>query len=147
MKRKIFISSIILLVVLSLGISMIYGIGMSSGEKSKSKLPEDRIKELIDNKKPFLIDFYADWCPPCQAMKPILEKLEEKYKGQVEIVRVDVDAPENRSLVLKYRIVSIPTFIFINSKGEVSKKIIGYREMEVMENEFRKLLQKDKGSK
>lgn len=147
MRRKVFISSIIFLIVLSLGISMIYGLGISSGEKGKNKLPEDRIKELIANKKPFLIDFYADWCPPCKAMKPILEKLEEKYKGQVEIVRVDVDAPENRSLVLKYKIVSIPTFIFINSKGKVSKKIIGYKEMEVMENEFRKLLQKDKGSK
>lgn len=147
MKKKIFVSIIVFLIVLSFVISMLYGIIPVSRAKAKEKLPEERINELIKAKKPFMIDFYADWCPPCQAMKPILEKLEEKYKGKVEIVRVNVDAPENRALVIKYRIVSIPTFILFNSKGEMSKKIIGYREMEVMENEFKKLLQQSKSGK
>lgn len=144
--KRVLVSSIIILIILSLGIGMIYGL-VTPYAKKKNKLPEERIRDLVSSKKPFLIDFYADWCPPCIAMKPVLEKLEKKYKGRVEIVRVDVDAPENNSLVIKYKIMSIPTFIFINSKGEVSKVIIGYRDMEVMENEFRKLLQKDKGSK
>lgn len=141
MKRRIFISSIILLTVLSLGISLSYG------KSIKEKLPEERVNELIKNKKPFMMDFYADWCPPCNAMKPVLEELGKKYKGRVEIVRVNVDMPENNALVVKHRIVSIPTFIFINSKGEISKKIIGYSDMEVMENEFKKLLQPGKSGK
>lgn len=80
-------------------------------------------------------------------MKPVLKELGKKYKGRVEIVRVNVDMPENNALVVKHRIVSIPTFIFINSKGEISKKIIGYSDMEVMENEFKKLLQPGKSGK
>lgn len=119
---------------------------ISLGNTAKSKLPKDIIDELLKSKRPFVIDFYADWCPPCQAMIPIMETLEKKYRGKVEIVKVNVDLSQNRSLIIKYRVVSIPTFVFINKKGEVSNIIIGYREMEVMENEFKKLLQQDKSS-
>ncbi|MBC7321045.1 thioredoxin fold domain-containing protein [bacterium] len=141
--RRIHIA-IFLFLLISFGVSLV---GISFGSTTKSKLPKDIIDTLLKSKKPFVIDFYADWCPPCQAMIPIMEELEKKYKGRVEIVRVNVDLSQNRSLVMNYRVVSIPTFVFINRKGEVSNIIIGYREMEVMENEFRKLLQQGKSSK
>lgn len=143
-ERKILYISILSLVLLSFIIALT---SISLADKSKSKLPKDIIDELLRNKKPFVIDFYADWCPPCQAMIPIMEELEKRYKDKVEIVKVNIDISQNRPLVIKYRVVSIPTFVFINSKGEVSNIIIGYKKLEVMENEFKKLLQQDKSSK
>lgn len=142
--RKVYIA-VFLFLLISFGVSLV---GISFGDTAtKSKLPKDMIEEFLKNKKPFVIDFYADWCPPCQAMIPIMEELEKRYKGRVEIVRVNVDLSQNRSLVLKYRIVSIPTFVFVNREGKVSNIMIGYRGMEVMENEFRKLLQQGKTGK
>lgn len=143
-ERKILYISILSLVLLSFIIALT---SISLADKSKSKLPKDMIDELLRNKKTFVIDFYADWCPPCQAMIPIMEELEKRYKDKVEIVKVNIDISQNRPLVIKYRVVSIPTFVFINSKGEVSNIIIGYKKLEVMENEFKKLLQQDKSSK
>lgn len=143
-ERKILYISILSLVLLSFIIALT---SISLADKSKSKLPKDMIDELLRNKKPFVIDFYANWCPPCQAMIPIMEELEKRYKDKVEIVKVNIDISQNRPLVIKYRVVSIPTFVFINSKGEVSNIIIGYKKLEVMENEFKKLLQQDKSSK
>jgi len=140
-KGKILVIGILLLVLFSFEVTMLHSVSLG---KEKSSI--EKVEELLKNKKPFVIDFYADWCPPCNAMAPIMEKLEKKYKNKVEIIRVNVDLSKNRSLVLKYRVVSIPTFVFINSKGEVSNIIIGYREMEVMENEFRKLLQQQSKS-
>ncbi len=142
--KKILYINILLLLIFSF-IAVLASISLAN--TTNSKLPKDIIDELLKSKRPFVIDFYADWCPPCQAMIPIMEKLEKKYRGKVEIVRVNVDLSQNRSLVIKYKVVSIPTFVFINKKGEVTNIIIGYREMEVMENEFKKLLQQDKSSR
>ncbi|MCX7796911.1 MAG: thioredoxin domain-containing protein [bacterium] len=137
-EKKIIRLGIFLLIIISLIISLI---SLSMSNTTKSKLPKDIIDELLKNKKPFVIDFYADWCPPCQAMKPIMEELEKRYKDKIGIVRVNVDLSQNRSLAIKYRVFSIPTFVFIDSKGKVSNIIVGYKRLEVMENEFRKLLQ------
>ena len=137
-----------LLLIAILMFLSLFEVGTIYSASSGNKLPSEMIKEALKNKRPFVIDFYADWCPPCRAMAPIIEKLEKKYKGKVEVIRVNVDLSQNRSIVIKYKVVSIPTFVFIDSEGKISNIVIGYREKEVMENEFRKLLQKqDKSSK
>lgn len=69
-----------------------------------------------------LIDFYADWCGPCIAMKPVLEEVENSYKDKISVKKIDVDKnPEEAS---KYGIISIPTFIILDENGkEVAKKM------------------------
>lgn len=138
-KSKIIASIIIIFVVISLGISILYGFGFNVKGTNPKKTSDQLIQEYIRGKKAIVIDFYADWCPPCRAMEPTMKALEAKYKGKVYIAKVNVDDPENNNLNLKFRIVSIPTYIFINRKGTVVDKLIGYQEMEVMENEFKKL--------
>ncbi|MGC8971552.1 MAG: thioredoxin family protein [bacterium] len=140
-REKIVVICVLLLILFSFEVTLLHSFSLG-----KEKSPIERIEESLKNKKPFVIDFYADWCPPCNAMVPIMEKLEKKYKNKIEIIRVNVDLSKNRSLVIKYKVVSIPTFVFISSKGKISNIIIGYREMEVMENEFRKLLQQQSKS-
>jgi thioredoxin len=67
-----------------------------------------------------LIDFYAEWCGPCKAMKPIFAELEEEMKDKVEFKKVDVDAEGAEAG--KYGVASIPTFVILKNGVEVSRK-------------------------
>lgn len=61
--------------------------------------------------KPALIDFYADWCGPCQTMAPLLEDLSEEYNGQINIYKVDTEVEQE--LAALFNIRSIPSLLFI----------------------------------
>jgi thioredoxin 1 len=67
-----------------------------------------------------LIDFYAEWCGPCKAMKPVLERFESNMGDSVEVKKIDVDV--NQSEASKYGIVSIPTLVILKNGAEVSRK-------------------------
>lgn len=68
-----------------------------------------------------LIDFYADWCGPCQALKPDLEKLEKEFHNKIEFEKVNVD--ENSELAQKFGIMSIPTLVLVNGDREVDRQV------------------------
>lgn len=68
------------------------------------------------------VDFYADWCGPCQAMGPVIDRLAEAYEGKAVIGKVNVD--QTPELARKYRVMSIPNMIVLK-KGEVFKQFIG----------------------
>lgn len=74
----------------------------------------NELKYLGD--KPAIIDFYADWCPPCKTIAPILEELAEEYKGRIYVYKVNVD--KENALSAAFNIQSIPTLIFIPMKGK-----------------------------
>lgn len=87
---------------------------------------KSNIKELLNNNKSFILDFYADWCGPCQALSPIFDSLssESKYNNIV-FVKVDVDKfPE---LATDYSVGSIPTLIFSKDGHAAGKKINGLK--------------------
>ena len=63
-------------------------------------------EQLMSQENPVLLDFYADWCGPCQSLLPTVEKLSKEYEGKVEIQKVNVD--ENRELAVKFGVRSIP---------------------------------------
>lgn len=68
-----------------------------------------------------VIDFYADWCGPCQMMKPVIEELEKELAGKVEFVKVNVD--EDQATASKYGVMSIPTFVIEKDGKEIDRKI------------------------
>ncbi|HRD76909.1 MAG TPA: thioredoxin [Hyphomicrobiaceae bacterium] len=65
--------------------------------------------EVLKSTQPVLVDFYAEWCPPCKAMAPALEKVAQEMKAVVKIVKLDVDASPQTTQ--KYNIQAMPTMI------------------------------------
>lgn len=76
--------------------------------------------ELTNSEKPVLIDFYADWCAPCRAMKPVLEDLKAQLEERVTIYKIDVD--QNPSIAERYKIMSIPTLMIFKKGKPVWRK-------------------------
>ena len=79
--------------------------------------------------KPIIIDFYATWCGPCQAMAPMLQRLAQEYEGRIKVLKVDVD--KNQALATAANIMSIPTLFFIRKDGTIERKVGGmpYQEL------------------
>lgn len=67
-----------------------------------------------------LLDFYADWCGPCQMLKPIMTEFEEAHP-EVKIRRVNID--EDRGLAEQYRIATIPCLVVVRDGKEVAREV------------------------
>jgi thioredoxin 1 len=78
---------------------------------------------IINQEKPILIDFYADWCAPCQWLTPILAELEPQLVGKAEIIKIDID--KHPDLAKQYGVMSVPTLI-IFKKGEIVWRMSGF---------------------
>lgn len=76
--------------------------------------------ELTNSDKPVLVDFYADWCAPCRAMKPVLEDLKAQMGDQIAIFKIDVD--RNPAISERFNVMSIPTLIVFKNGEPVWRK-------------------------
>lgn len=72
-------------------------------------------------KTPCVIDFYATWCGPCKKIAPVMESLAKEFKGKVNVYKVDVDAEQKLSTVLKIR--NIPTVYFLEEGKQPSYSV------------------------
>ncbi len=77
--------------------------------------------EVLDETTPVLVDFWAPWCGPCQAVTPVLNELTKEYGNKVKIVKVNVD--EGATLAQKYNVVSIPTLVVFKDGKEIERQI------------------------
>lgn len=65
--------------------------------------------DIINSEKVVLVDFFATWCGPCQALLPILKDVKDEVEDAVKVVKIDID--KNDPLAMKYQVRSVPTMI------------------------------------
>ena len=77
--------------------------------------------EVLAASEPVLVDFWAEWCPPCKAMDPIMDDLSQELAGKVKIVKLDVET--NPSTVVRYNVRAMPTMIIFKDGEPVDMKV------------------------
>jgi thioredoxin 1 len=93
--------------------------------------------ELTKTDKPVLVDFYADWCAPCRAMKPVLDDLKTRMDEKVVIYKIDVD--KNQTLAQRFQVRSIPTLILFKAGEPVWRKS-GMASIKELENAIHQVM-------
>ncbi|MCQ2579265.1 MAG: thioredoxin [Treponemataceae bacterium] len=86
---------------------------------------------VFKSEKPVLIDFFATWCGPCKMLSPVLEELAEDLKDKAAVYKVDVD--KNAGLADRFRILSVPTLMFVKN-GKIQTRIEGTRNTDELKD-------------
>lgn len=86
-----------------------------------------------------LIDFYAPWCEPCQAMMPIIDEIAKQYDQKITVTKINID--KNPFEAQKYQIMSIPSFVF-KEDNSVQNQLVGMQTKENISRILDKLLGK-----
>ena len=96
---------------------------------------------VLKAKLPVLVEFGAEWCPPCKMLKPIIDQIARKYQGRLSIGVVDDDAsPEIRE---QFGVMGLPTLILFQN-GVPVERIVGYTPRERIEAKLLPYLQPEK---
>ena len=90
-------------------------------------------QEVLSSDKPVLVDFWAEWCGPCHAVAPILDKIVEERVGELKLVKVNID--EEQALAERYGIASIPTMVLFKD-GEPAAAAIGAQPKSAIETQL-----------
>jgi thioredoxin 1 len=86
-------------------------------------------QDVIKSDVPVVLDFWAEWCPPCRALAPTFEELAKQYAGSVRFLKLNVD--ENSTVPQRFGIKGIPTLIFFDGGHEV-ERVVGASSREAL---------------
>jgi thioredoxin 1 len=92
---------------------------------------------VLKSKLPVLVDFWAEWCPPCKIIAPLLEELAKEYEGKVVIGAMNAD--ENVQIPGQFGVMSLPTVIFFK-QGKPVQVLIGAQGKHTYKTEIEKLI-------
>jgi len=79
-------------------------------------------EEVLQSETPVLVDFWAEWCGPCHAVAPVLDKIVEERPDELKLVKVNID--EEQGLAMRYGVMSIPTMVLFRA-GEPAAAVVG----------------------
>lgn len=80
--------------------------------------------EVLENSKPTIVDFWAEWCGPCRKLSPLLDEIAQEMDGQVKVAKVNVD--NERALGAMFQVMSIPTVLLFKD-GKKVDEFVGLR--------------------
>jgi len=86
--------------------------------------------QVIGSSQPVLVDFWAEWCPPCKALGPTIDEIADAYHGRAKVGKVNTDT--NQSLAAEYGIQNIPTIIIFKN-GEIRERLVGLKTRKELE--------------
>ena len=87
-------------------------------------------EQVLQSDKAVLVDFWAEWCGPCHAVAPVLDKIVEDHGDELRLVKVNID--EEQELATRYGVMSIPTMILFRD-GEPTAAVIGAQPKSAIE--------------
>ena len=93
--------------------------------------------EVLQNSKPVVVDYWAEWCGPCRMVAPVLEEIASEHGDKIEVVKLNID--ENPKVAQRYQIMAIPTMsVFQN--GQVVKQIVGAKPKAALLRELAEII-------
>jgi thioredoxin 1 len=98
-------------------------------------------EEVFKNQKLVLVDFWAEWCIPCQMITPILQEIIDKFDGKIRIGKLDVD--KNPLISTVFSIDRIPALILFNN-GKIVQRFIGVQPKEVITEAIDSIIENEK---
>jgi thioredoxin len=87
-------------------------------------------QEVLQSDKAVLVDFWAEWCGPCHAVSPILDKIAAEREDELKLVKVNID--EEQELAMRYGVQSIPMMVLFKG-GEPAAAVVGARPKTAIE--------------
>ena len=94
--------------------------------------------DVLQNPKPVIVEYWAQWCPPCRLIGPVLDAIAAERAGLLDVVKLNID--ENPRTAQKYEILLVPTLNLFRD-GEVVKQVIGARSKSALLREFAEFLE------
>ena len=90
-------------------------------------------QEVLASEQPVIVDFWAEWCGPCHAVSPVLDRIVEERSDELKLVKVNID--EEHGLAERYGIASIPTMVLFKD-GEPAAAAIGAQPKSAIEKQL-----------
>lgn len=116
--------------------SLVVGLLMT-GSSLLAADPKIDLPALLAKKMPVLLEFGRGWCIPCKYMKPILDDMANAYSGKAIVMNVDMDA--NKDLVRDFKIIAMPTQVFLTPEGKEFFRNMGVLERDQIAQVFGKM--------
>ena len=89
--------------------------------------------DVLKNSKPVIVEYWAEWCPPCRMLAPVLAEIAEEHADKIDVVKLNTD--ENPQTAQKYQILAVPT-MNVFAGGEVVKQILGAKSKSALLRDF-----------
>ena len=89
--------------------------------------------DVLQNDKPVIVDYWAEWCGPCRMVAPVLEEIAKEYGDKIDVVKLNID--ENPATAQRYQVMAVP-MMNVFSGGEVVKQVLGAKPKSALLRDF-----------
>jgi thioredoxin 1 len=93
--------------------------------------------DVLRRPRPVIVEYWAQWCPPCRMLGPVLEQIAGEHAAAIDVVKLNTD--ENPLTAQKYRVLAVPT-MNVFSGGQVVKQVIGAKSKSALLRDFAEFL-------